>query len=276
MMISSGSDRSTYEAYIRSDEWRERADVAKKRAGYRCQICNRGDITLNVHHRTYERLGNELPEDLTVLCRNCHELFELNKRIATTPTPPSPARAAPDRERYCLTELLRAPSPREALRAIDAALSRADLPAFDVEDFEDVTHRAAFAALQATLADRSDPKIDDVLDRLDRALQAEVSTWVESPVARPATDPDTDETRCIVDAALLLRERNLKNHDAQLTNLIRDAAEEDDSDSLRDLSQTKLAVSDQLKRLSRIRYATNERARRMPPLLPMRVPSPAE
>jgi hypothetical protein len=27
---------------------------------------------LQVHHRTYERLGEEVPEDLTVLCLSCH------------------------------------------------------------------------------------------------------------------------------------------------------------------------------------------------------------
>lgn len=67
-----------YYEYIQSPEWKQKADKARKRAGYRCQVCNRSikEIVLDVHHRTYERLGNERNEDLTVLCRDCHSLFE--------------------------------------------------------------------------------------------------------------------------------------------------------------------------------------------------------
>jgi hypothetical protein len=63
-----------YTEYLASEEWRERADLAKARAGHRCQVCNSA-TALNVHHRTYERLGREWDCDLTVLCRACHELF---------------------------------------------------------------------------------------------------------------------------------------------------------------------------------------------------------
>ncbi len=74
-------DPIDYREYIRSDEWRETATAAKVRADWRCQVCNRPstDVTLDAHHRTYERLGHELPEDITVLCRDCHELYESNK-----------------------------------------------------------------------------------------------------------------------------------------------------------------------------------------------------
>ena len=67
----------SYAEYIDSAEWKAKAKEAKKRAGYRCQICNKaGDnLTLNAHHRTYKRLGNELPMDITVLCRDCHAKF---------------------------------------------------------------------------------------------------------------------------------------------------------------------------------------------------------
>lgn len=67
-----------YEEYIKSQEWREKAEEAKAKAGNRCQVCNRSraEVQLDAHHRTYERLGNELPEDITVLCRDCHQLYE--------------------------------------------------------------------------------------------------------------------------------------------------------------------------------------------------------
>lgn len=63
-----------YSAYLRTKEWQSRRKAALKRAGYRCQVCNSPDH-LEVHHRTYEHIGNELPDDLTVLCDSCHELF---------------------------------------------------------------------------------------------------------------------------------------------------------------------------------------------------------
>lgn len=75
--------RVDYYDYIQSPAWQTKAEAAKKRVGYRCQICNAGredGAILDAHHRTYERLGNERPEDITVLCRNCHELYETNKR----------------------------------------------------------------------------------------------------------------------------------------------------------------------------------------------------
>lgn len=73
--------RLDYYEYIASSEWKQKANAAKERAGYRCQVCNRHkkEVVLDAHHRTYERLGNERPEDITVLCRDCHELYETNK-----------------------------------------------------------------------------------------------------------------------------------------------------------------------------------------------------
>lgn len=69
-----------YDAYMRSDEWKRRRAVAIRKAGERCQICNRGG-QLHVHHRTYERFGAEMEDDLTVLCEDCHDLYERAKRL---------------------------------------------------------------------------------------------------------------------------------------------------------------------------------------------------
>lgn len=73
-----------YLAYLRSPEWRERAMDALDRAGHRCQVCNadRWFSPLEVHHRTYERVGREAPGDLTVLCRDCHDLFHAHGKLA--------------------------------------------------------------------------------------------------------------------------------------------------------------------------------------------------
>jgi hypothetical protein len=37
-------------------------------------------VRLHMHHRTYERLGAELPSDLQVLCRPCHERADERRR----------------------------------------------------------------------------------------------------------------------------------------------------------------------------------------------------
>lgn len=63
-----------YIAYINSPEWREKRMAALAHAEHRCQVCNTS-AHLDAHHRTYERFKAEKPRDLTVLCRNCHELF---------------------------------------------------------------------------------------------------------------------------------------------------------------------------------------------------------
>lgn len=74
-----------YDLYIHSDDWRARAKAAKERAGWRCQVCNTPGSysTLACHHRTYDRLGHELPDDLVVLCKDCHALFHRNGRVVS-------------------------------------------------------------------------------------------------------------------------------------------------------------------------------------------------
>ncbi len=64
-----------YLDYLASPEWRAKRMLALKRAGFCCQLCNYGGAPLDVHHRTYARLGDERVEDLTVLCRKCHDAF---------------------------------------------------------------------------------------------------------------------------------------------------------------------------------------------------------
>ena len=66
-----------YPEYLKTLLWEARRYEALNRAGHRCQACGRGrrEVTLDVHHNSYERLGKELPEDLVVLCRDHHRLF---------------------------------------------------------------------------------------------------------------------------------------------------------------------------------------------------------
>lgn len=69
---SSSVRTEQYATYLQSAGWRRRRDEALKAAGWTCQRCG-ARKGLQVHHLTYERIGAELPEDLQVLCRSCHE-----------------------------------------------------------------------------------------------------------------------------------------------------------------------------------------------------------
>ncbi|MBK7380736.1 MAG: hypothetical protein IPJ03_17400 [Ignavibacteriales bacterium] len=64
----------SYREYLESPEWQEKRKVKLKQANNKCQVCN-SSKNLHIHHRTYERIFNEKPEDLTVLCSDCHQLF---------------------------------------------------------------------------------------------------------------------------------------------------------------------------------------------------------
>jgi hypothetical protein len=61
-----------YGEYLLTPEWRRTRDRALVRASWTCQRCSSKRF-LQVHHRTYERLGAELPNDLEVVCADCHE-----------------------------------------------------------------------------------------------------------------------------------------------------------------------------------------------------------
>ncbi len=66
--------KTVYLDYIASDIWKAIAGEARENANNKCQLCNSPE-KLRVHHRTYERLGKELQEDLITLCSDCHEKF---------------------------------------------------------------------------------------------------------------------------------------------------------------------------------------------------------
>jgi hypothetical protein len=67
--------RMPFSEYRVTPEWQSKRTQMLSRAGYRCQTCGERDTRLDVHHNSYERYGDELPQDLVVLCRRCHELF---------------------------------------------------------------------------------------------------------------------------------------------------------------------------------------------------------
>jgi len=62
----------TYADYLQSDHWQGvRLDALQKYDG-KCALDSKHGAAVHVHHRTYERLGAEHPEDVIVLCADCH------------------------------------------------------------------------------------------------------------------------------------------------------------------------------------------------------------
>lgn len=79
-----------YTQYISSDDWVKRRHdyyLTHKRL---CRSCGSKERTIHLHHRTYDRLGSEIDDDLIPMCVHCHEnlhfiqrLFKLTTEAAT-------------------------------------------------------------------------------------------------------------------------------------------------------------------------------------------------
>lgn len=65
-------NKQEYCKYIKSKEWAKVRQLILKQRKV-CEKCGTKS-RLHIHHLTYVRLGKELPEDLVVLCRPCHEI----------------------------------------------------------------------------------------------------------------------------------------------------------------------------------------------------------
>jgi 5-methylcytosine-specific restriction endonuclease McrA len=69
--VQKPTEQLTYREYLKTDGWKRRRAKAIRRAKGRCEICKTKN-RIQVHHLTYARLGKESPNDLQVLCDNCH------------------------------------------------------------------------------------------------------------------------------------------------------------------------------------------------------------
>lgn len=65
----------SYQEYLSSAHWREirkRYWASKLNPNKWCAGCRRKDVPLQLHHRTYKRIGNERLTDLVAVCGTCH------------------------------------------------------------------------------------------------------------------------------------------------------------------------------------------------------------
>lgn len=62
-----------YREYLLTDHWRAVREATLRRAHWSCRMC--GGKAWQAHHLTYERRGEELPEDTVALCDACHKMW---------------------------------------------------------------------------------------------------------------------------------------------------------------------------------------------------------
>ncbi len=78
---------TAYVEYMASDDWQRRRDRYTMEHDYACHRC-RAHEGLQLHHRTYARLGAELDGDLCWLCESCHGIQ--HKILGTLDPGPAP------------------------------------------------------------------------------------------------------------------------------------------------------------------------------------------
>jgi hypothetical protein len=61
----------TYEAYLKSDHWKEFKEAYYTTRQKVCYCCSKP--ARDLHHTSYANLGHEKPSEVVPLCRDCHD-----------------------------------------------------------------------------------------------------------------------------------------------------------------------------------------------------------
>jgi len=72
--------RQAYQAHIRSSYWRWLRDIVGEVVGWRCERCGLSGHDFDLHHKTYERFGEERSGDVEYLCKGCHRQADQERR----------------------------------------------------------------------------------------------------------------------------------------------------------------------------------------------------
>lgn len=70
-----------YEQYLRTPQWLSRRAKVMERANGICEGCMVERAT-QVHHVTYEHVGDEFLWELRAICRSCHERLHAQKAVS--------------------------------------------------------------------------------------------------------------------------------------------------------------------------------------------------
>ena len=69
-----------YSTYLKSDKWKRKKEKYFALYGKRCAICRSG-MKVQIHHMSYQHMGNEPLSDLVALCAVHHKKLTIESRI---------------------------------------------------------------------------------------------------------------------------------------------------------------------------------------------------
>lgn len=85
--VDTGECVEKYDDYLKTKHWRaKRKAIIEERQGV-CEKCKKKIVEkgkMHVHHKTYVRIGDELPSDLMLLCEDCHHDIHNKRKKKTT------------------------------------------------------------------------------------------------------------------------------------------------------------------------------------------------
>jgi 5-methylcytosine-specific restriction endonuclease McrA len=81
-------DPALYRAVLASPRWRALRTRLRRERGDQCERCRKTwapgcRTSLQLHHKTYERLGHERDSDVELLCEPCHESADVERAAAS-------------------------------------------------------------------------------------------------------------------------------------------------------------------------------------------------
>lgn len=238
-----------YGEYLKTREWAEKREQALERDRRRCRLCNTYD-NLQVHHRTYQRRGNEDLDDLTTLCKSCHEHFhqkveqdEIMGRTYSVPeTTDSETRRKENLQKweyYLVGLLLQRP---DLYACVCGILTECDLI---VEDA-----RALYSLFNAPANDDK-PIQERIPQHLENAAsQALESAKLDELVTFAGERNEVLLTKTIVQSAIRIKEHRLLELNSQLKMQLQQACKDGDKETEKQYFQQFMDVQRQLHTLT--------------------------
>ena len=101
-------NRTDYQAYLASRAWALKRATVRERSDGLCERCWRNPMEA-VHHKTYERIGDERLDDLMAICDFCHQFLSGKRDVDPATSAISVYLAGPFTEADWRTELLSRP-----------------------------------------------------------------------------------------------------------------------------------------------------------------------
>ena len=240
-----------YNEYLKTREWAEKREQALERDGHRCRLCNTYD-NLQVHHRTYQRRGNEDLDDLTTLCKSCHEHFhqkvdqdEIMLQTYSAPVPDLETRRKESVlkwEYYLVGLLLQRP---DLYACVCGILSESDLSGDDT--------RSLYVLFNTSIKDNK--TIQELIPQhlentaskaIDRAKLDELESftgWSHEHMIKQA----------VVQTAIRIKEHSLLQLNAKLKTHIRQAYEAGDKETERKYFLQSMDIVRQLQTLNTLK-----------------------